>query len=325
MSYSKKYTVTAHEMDYRYLLTPDGMLLYFQDTVACYLYEYHLASFDVDKLGLLWIVSYFDLHVIKGKRPYWFEETEIKVSLSEISPLRAFFDVEMYTPQGELYATGSSSWSLINSEKRCPAECQSVLEKAGMLNGAECTDEAKKVRHPRLHQLKSGELLWETVHKTGGRDFDQNMHVHNRVYTAAAFNCIPQEIYRTKQVKSINIKYERETFIGDEIICRTYEAQSPSAPAPVSEQAIPATTPSQAPQATSLEQAVPATTSTQASQATELEKASTATVAEQACYTNGNRSFVHILSNTAGEEVCRIETQWEPKLKQAMIEDHLRP
>lgn len=265
MAFTRKYHVTAHEIDYRYLLTPDGMLLYFQDAVACCLYEHNVAGFDIDKLGLLWIISNFDLHIEKGKRPYWFEEVEVSVSLGKVTPYRLFFDAEMKNAQGSVFATGTSSWSVIDTVSRQPMDCKRILEKGAM----EVETNVHSAHHSRLKMPRIGELLWENEHKTGGRDVDQNLHVNNRVYTAAAFNCVPQEIYKVKQVKRITIKYERETFTGDALSCRTYKALSEELP--------------------------------------ECEDC-----------------FVQIISNTGGEQVCTITTVWEPKLKQEMIENHLR-
>ena len=48
-SYTHRYSLTAADMDTRYRMTPNAVLLYYQDCWARYMACLHLAAFDVVK------------------------------------------------------------------------------------------------------------------------------------------------------------------------------------------------------------------------------------------------------------------------------------
>ncbi|MBQ4395459.1 MAG: hypothetical protein II825_09235 [Paludibacteraceae bacterium] len=58
--YAHRYSLTAADMDTRYRMTPNAVLLYYQDCWARYMSCLHLAAFDVIKHNLLWIITEFN-------------------------------------------------------------------------------------------------------------------------------------------------------------------------------------------------------------------------------------------------------------------------
>ena len=63
--YTHRYSLTAADMDTRYRMTPNAVLLYYQDCWARYMACLHLAAFDVVKQNRIWVITEFNA---------WFEE-----------------------------------------------------------------------------------------------------------------------------------------------------------------------------------------------------------------------------------------------------------
>lgn len=55
--YTHRYSLTAADMDTRYRMTPNAVLLYYQDCWARYMSCLHLAAFDVIKENRIWVMS----------------------------------------------------------------------------------------------------------------------------------------------------------------------------------------------------------------------------------------------------------------------------
>ncbi len=59
-------------------------------------------------------------------------------------------------------------------------------------------------------------------HKTNFRDIDFNNHVNNKSYINLAEMTIPDDFRESHALKSLSVKYCKESYLGDELSCTTY-------------------------------------------------------------------------------------------------------
>ena len=69
----------------------------------------------------------------------------------------------------------------------------------------------------------------EITYKTNISDIDFNNHVNNKSYINLAEMTIPNEFRINHILKSISIKYCKESYLGDELICTTYRTDTKNA------------------------------------------------------------------------------------------------
>ena len=127
MKYSTQYQITAAQINADFRLTIDGLLTFHENTVARYLTTLGLAAFDMQKEDKTWVLTEINLEMPEPPT-MWTEDVSITVWVSEMSPLRIWFDfVAREVHSGKMSAKGNSCWSLISMSERKPVPCGSYI------------------------------------------------------------------------------------------------------------------------------------------------------------------------------------------------------
>ena len=168
--YQQSYSILASDMDITYHITPNAIMLYFQDCFARYLTSKRLAAFDIIHDNLIWVITDFDLKFVKD-RPLWASDIKVKIRFTEISSLRIYVDYWICDGNDETFAQGSSIWVILNTENRRPVAAKEMLEAGGIL----ATDKGTPCKIPAVTTEKV--LVKEVEHLVNVTDLDFNGHV----------------------------------------------------------------------------------------------------------------------------------------------------
>lgn len=208
-----KYKVTASDMDVVYRMTPNAMLMYFQDCFANYLSGKRLAAFDIADKNLIWMITEFEVSVI-GQRPYWSEDILVEIWFSGISAVKSHVDFRLYDKDGSLFSYGTSTWIILNYATKRPCSPLALL-----------SDDTIPASRKKKHTLPSCEIdaCWQSFeHKVNVTDLDFNGHVCNRSYLALAASAFSVEFVRTHDLFFLQIKFMNEAFFGDVLTCEVF-------------------------------------------------------------------------------------------------------
>jgi len=217
-SYEKAYIVTANEIDKNYCLSASGILLYLQDSIASFMATWRAAAFDISEEGLIWVVLEYSIEVTENI-PVWSNEVRVLLSVTEITPMRTYFDFTMSDHNGAVFSKGSSVWTLLDSSTRHPytESLEYVTKKSGI-----CLRTPLQ-RHSRIRFPKSENVIVKNQYTTQVTDVDFNGHVCNRTYLSVALGCFE----KCKYIKNLVIKYVKETYLGDtlNVVCSYDDTQ----------------------------------------------------------------------------------------------------
>ena len=208
-AFTQDYRITCNDMDSEYRMTSQAILNMSQDTIAAYLTTRHIAAFDLQKEGFTWVLSEYTIEMT-GELPLWREKVEVTVSPSEISSAKLHIDYRISNKDGETVVTGTSIWSIIST----------VTGRPEMIS-EHCTVCGESVtRHPRnvVKALDHSDIQFHYV--TNISDIDFNGHVHNVSYLKIALSCIPYELARTMVIRKAVIKFLRQSYINEDLLCR---------------------------------------------------------------------------------------------------------
>ena len=215
--FKQQYTIVASEMDITYHITPNAIMLYFQDCFARYLTQHHLAAFDIIKQNKIWVITEFDLNY-RGERPLWGEDISVELNFTEISSIRIYVDFRILNHRGDVFADGTSSWVIIDSVSKRPFPAKEMLQKGGIVGSAE----GRTKILPHISDQK--EFYKEVEHTVNVTDLDFNGHVCNRSYLSIAMATAPMDFIKTTTPKRFSIKFVRESFMGEVLTCKVYKA-----------------------------------------------------------------------------------------------------
>ena len=216
--YSKKYSIMFGDMDINYKMTKISLAKYFQETFARYCSVHNIAAFDIIKNGLVWVIS--DLKIeISGKMPYWSEEFEVKIWMSEKTKLRTYIDfIILY--KDEVIARGDSCWFILNNETRRPVKSIDIVEPF------ELCEEKVFGEHIKENYDNEGEKIAEKTHEVTVRDLDFNFHVNNLSYLGLALETIPSEYFKEYEISSYSIRFLKEAHLSDKLKCELFKSDN---------------------------------------------------------------------------------------------------
>ena len=215
MSYSQKYLITANDMDMEYRMKNMAAITYFQDCVARYMTSKHVAAFDIVDKHLYWVISELNIEV-QDALPFWSEEIEVRIWVSEISKLKIYIDFEIYY-KNKIFMKGNSLWFIISSITKRPVSTD-IIESIFDVNPKFALKEHKKIIFPTPKNP-----IVELSHHINLSDLDFNNHVNNRSYVNIATSTAPDDFYKKHQLKALTVRYLKETFLDDTLVCRGYK------------------------------------------------------------------------------------------------------
>lgn len=206
--YQQKYSIVASDMDITYHITPNAIMLYFQDCFARFLTSKHLAAFDIIKDDLIWIIYDMQVDFVK-ERPLWSSQMTVKIRFTEISSVKVYIDFSLCDSSGEAFAQGTSVWAIINQKTKRPFPAAEMLAKGGI------TADGQHLNSEVIEDTTNKKHLKNVEHVVNVTDLDFNGHVCNRTYLSISTATQPIEFIRKFSPRHLHIKFSREAFIGD--------------------------------------------------------------------------------------------------------------
>lgn len=217
--YTKKYNVILDNMDlFEYRLRPISAIMYIQDAFARLCGTKRLAAYDLFATNQYWIVTEFNIN-FTDELPFWSEEIAVNIWISEITKLKIYTDYEI-TYKDKPFAKGNALWFIIDKESKRPSKTDIAAERFCVCN------ELTLGEHKKFILPEAKEKVSEIVHTNNLSDIDFNKHVNNKSYINLAEMTANDEFRKTHTLKSLNIRFNKETFLGDTLTCSTYKTDT---------------------------------------------------------------------------------------------------
>ena len=214
--YLHNYNVILDNMDLvDYRLRPISAIMYLQDAFARFCATKKLAAYDLFPKNLYWIVSEFNIE-FTDNLPFWSEEISTEIWISEITKLKIYTDFNLYY-NGKISAKGNGCWFILDQETKRPAKTDIIMKHFKINNEFVLGEHKKFILNDTINKIN------EISHKNNLSDLDFNNHVNNKSYINIAEASIPNEFKKSHTLKTINIKFNRESFLNDILTCSTYE------------------------------------------------------------------------------------------------------
>ena len=219
--YTKTYNVILDNMDlFEYRLRPISAIMYIQDAFARYTATGKMAAYDLFSKNQYWVVAEINMD-FTDDLPFWSEEIAVNIWFSEISKLKIYVDYEI-TYKNKPFAKGNSLWFLISRESQRPVKTDDVIQNFEVCN------ELALGEHKKFVIPQATDVYTKMEHKNNLSDIDFNKHVNNKSYINLAEMTAPDEFKRTRRLKTLHIRFNKETFLDDTLTCTTNRTECPN-------------------------------------------------------------------------------------------------
>ena len=212
--YRHTYTSTASDITPLYKLTPNALLMYFQDCFARLMTIHNLAAFDIVKQRRMWVITEVQIN-IQPTVTYWSEDFTVEIWVSELTSLRIYCDFRIVRKDNEqLIAAGTSQWNILNLDTKRLEATDFLADKLTVVPEL-MTASHKKVRFPKPQSFDM-----QMDHRATRLDLDFNFHVSNRSYVSIALLTMPDEVLSSQSLSSLTVHWLHETYLDDNLSCR---------------------------------------------------------------------------------------------------------
>ena len=211
--YRHTYTPTASDITPLYRLTPNAMLMYFQDSFARLMTIHHLAAFDIVKQHRMWVITEVQIDV-QPTVTYWSEDFIVELWISELTSLRIYCDFRIVRKDNEqLIASGTSQWNILNQDAKRLEMTDFLADKLTIVPEF-MTGSHKKMRFPKAQSIDM-----QMEHRATRLDLDFNFHVSNRSYVSIALLTMPDEVLSSQTLTSVIVHWLHETYLDETLTC----------------------------------------------------------------------------------------------------------
>ncbi len=217
--YRHTYTATASDITPLYRLTPNALLMYFQDCFARLMTIHGLAAFDIVKQRRMWVITEVQID-IRPTVTFWSEDITVELWVSELTSLRIYCDFRIVRKDnGELIAAGTSQWNILNLDTKRLEPTDFLADKLTVVPEL-TTASHKKVRFPKVQTFDM-----QMEHRATRLDLDFNFHVSNRSYVSIALLTMPDEVLSSQALTSLVVHWLHETYLDDTLTCRMSQTE----------------------------------------------------------------------------------------------------
>jgi medium-chain acyl-[acyl-carrier-protein] hydrolase len=207
------FRVRKHEVDAFGTLSPPALQGYFSEIAGLHADELGVGLEALRVSGMTWVLSRLRLEnplpAVLG------DELEIETWPSGIERLFALREFVVRRGGAEV-ARATTQWLVLDLAARKPVRPAEVLDPRFP---REPTPPVAPVSRGKLPELAE----WDAERRFHVRyaDIDQNLHVTNTTYLAWAMEAVPQELWRSHRLASVEVQYVAETLHGSAVLSRS--------------------------------------------------------------------------------------------------------
>lgn len=208
------YPVHTYEVDPVGKATFPAIFGFLQDSVAEHATKIGYGLDDLRENANMWVLSRF---LYRSKRvPLWRETLRIDTWPSGTERIFALRDWLVTNEAGEEIGIGTSSWVVVDIEKRTPVRVERIADRMDMIVDRHLFDRSAAKVAPFEH----GDPSFRA--KASFADMDLNEHVNSTRYVEWMFEGLPSGFREQgNELVEIEINFNGESLPGDELLVFT--------------------------------------------------------------------------------------------------------
>lgn len=217
--FQKEFEVYYYEVNTKQELTLAAFLNYLEETAIAHSESVGYGVNRLIQMGFGWVLVHWQIEF--KKFPQRGEKVVIQTWPSAFNRFYGKREFLVHDSEGKIIAKVSSLWIFMDLKKRRPVRIPKEVVEAYEFNSEKVLAEP----FPELvfTETTQGEQC-EFLVRRG--DIDTNSHVNNAKYIEWLLETLPQKIYDSYRILSLEVIYKKESTYGQRILARTVEQEN---------------------------------------------------------------------------------------------------
>lgn len=203
------YTIRTHEIDYCKKLTIPALLMLMQEASMENALRLKISIWDEGMENLSWVILRKEVTIIR--LPTLNEKVKVITYPAGFQRIFAYRDFWVIDEAGEVIATASSTWTLMNLETR------KVQRIPPAILALDIPPPEEKLSIPALKLSVPDQYDDGYSYQIRHYDLDWNHHVNNIIFSKLMMQAVSQEVLGNKRVTSFTIHIKAECYM-DEVV-----------------------------------------------------------------------------------------------------------
>ncbi len=211
--YEGEYTIRTYEIDRACKATVTALINLMQEAAMQNVIDLKLSVWDLAEQKISWVLMRKNLQIFR--LPTLNEKIRIVTHPAGFDRLFTYRDYKVYDEANELIAMSSSTWLLMNTEKRSVARIPEAILSRGKFDTSDCLTRPKS----KIPDLTA--VSFEKDYSVNWHDLDFNEHLSNIRYMQWMFETIDFYIEHKGRLQEMHIIYKSECHWKDTVRVQT--------------------------------------------------------------------------------------------------------
>lgn len=212
VSHTEPFVIRTDEIDHQKICTTPALIKLMDEAAMQNVLNLKLSVWDLEKDKITWVLMRKYLKI--NRLPNLRERINIYTSPAGFEKFFTYRDYEVYAENGDLLAWSSSTWLLMDTEKRRMARIPPhILAMNDKMPSLETCLERPATKLPKFETAD-----YSKTFRVGWYDLDFNGHLNNGFYTKWMLEATPHEVLKNKKLLDFQIEYRVEGRLNETIV-----------------------------------------------------------------------------------------------------------
>lgn len=215
VSHTEEFVVRTYEIDNQKKATIPALVKLMHEAAMQNVIQLNLSVWDLEPHHISWVLMRKWLRI--SELPKLGDQIKVFTTPAGFEKFFTYRDYKVFNQKGELLAASSSTWLLMDTQKRKMTRIpEFILAMQPHMPKLEDTLERPKVKLAKFEKAE-----WIKNYQVNWHDLDFNLHLNNTYYIQWMLEALPDEILMHHQMKSIDIIYRAESLWKDQVVSQT--------------------------------------------------------------------------------------------------------
>jgi len=211
IAHIEPFIIRTYDIDHQKICNIPALIKLMDEAAMQNVLNLKMSVWDLEVDKITWVLMRKRLKI--NRLPNLGERINIFTTPAGFEKYFTYRDYKVYAENGDLIAWSSSTWLLMDTEKRrmtrIPDHILTIKEK--MPTQEDCLE------RPERKLPKFGMIDFSKTYKIGWYDLDFNGHLNNVFYSKWMLEVTPQEVLKNKKLIDFKIEYRLEGLLNEEI------------------------------------------------------------------------------------------------------------